>query len=58
MQARGGPCQIGVLNASFWWPQEEGEFHRIRVEAGRPIRDDKGLVWVPWRGQGAFQKNV
>lgn len=33
-----------------------GEFHGIRVEAGGPIRDDKGLVWVSQRQQGTFQK--
>lgn len=28
------------------------------MEAGRPIRDDKGLDQVPWRGQGAFETHL
>lgn len=26
------------------------------MQAGTPIRDGKGLVRVPWRGQGAFEE--
>lgn len=29
--------------------REMGEFDRIKVEARRPVRDDKGLVRVPCR---------
>lgn len=38
--------------------REMGEFDRIKVEARGPVGEDKGLVQVPWRGQGAWEKNV
>lgn len=58
MKAGKGPAQVGDLNISFRCGREEREFHSVRVEAGRPIRDDKGLIQVPWRAQSASEKNV
>lgn len=38
--------------------RETSEFARIKEEARGPVGEDKDLVQVPWRGQGAWEKNV
>lgn len=47
---RSGQEVAGGRGGALQTPVEER-----RLEVGRPVRDDKGLDQVLWRGQGAFE---